>query len=58
MESIQSQQSGFLVIKVVLLVAAMIFGYIVISNVIESDEGKEAVETVNSAKEQADKVLR
>lgn len=50
-------QDGFLIIKIILIAAIMIAGYIIIGNALESDKGKDAVETVNSAKEQADKVL-
>ncbi len=58
MKQTHSNEAGFLIIKIILLVVVMVMGYVVISNVLESDEGQDAVNTVNSAKEQADKVLR
>lgn len=49
--------SGFMLVKLVLLVIAAVAGYILISQFLNSDDGQEAVDTVNSTTEKAEGFL-
>ena len=44
-----NSQSGFLIIKIILIIAFMVAGYILISNARDSEQGQDAIETVKDA---------
>ncbi len=52
-----TNETGFLLIKLLLLIVVMVVGYFVITRVLHSKRVQDATSTVDSAKNKADKVL-